>query len=124
MAVALSSKCRLTVKLRGRPEAPDQAPRAHNLFRARGADTQAVHGPLQRLLGVAQTKTARIQTYQDPNSDNYGTDAHLDERYLQGHSGVAGNDLVPWLCPSKRNHIGLNRSRDGKPYSVKYHRKC
>jgi hypothetical protein len=41
---------RLTVKLRGRPEAPDQAPRAHNLFRARGADTQAVHGPLQRLL--------------------------------------------------------------------------
>jgi hypothetical protein len=28
---------RLTVKLRGRPEAPDQAPRAHNLFRARGA---------------------------------------------------------------------------------------
>src|SRR5215468_9300953 len=27
----------LTVKLRGRPEAPDQAPRAHNLFRARGA---------------------------------------------------------------------------------------
>jgi hypothetical protein len=40
----------LTVKLRGRPEAPDQAPRAHNLFRARGADTQAVHGPLQRLL--------------------------------------------------------------------------
>ena len=43
--------CGLTVKLRGRPEAPDQAPRAHNLFRARGADTQTVHGPLQRLLG-------------------------------------------------------------------------
>jgi hypothetical protein len=38
------------MKLRGRPEAPDQAPRAHNLHRARGADTQAVHGPLQRLL--------------------------------------------------------------------------
>jgi hypothetical protein len=41
---------RLTVKLRGRPEAPNQATRAHNLFRARGADTQVVHGPLQRLL--------------------------------------------------------------------------
>ena len=31
------SAWRLTVKLRGRPEAPDQVPRAHNLFRARGA---------------------------------------------------------------------------------------
>src|SRR6516165_3390401 len=40
----------LTVKLRGRPEAPDQAPRAHTVFSARGADTEAVHGPLQRLL--------------------------------------------------------------------------
>src|SRR5215468_4592392 len=38
--------------LRGRPEAPDQAPRADNVFSARGADTQAAHGPLQRLLGV------------------------------------------------------------------------
>ena len=37
----------LTVKLRGRPEAPDQAPRAHSVFSARGADTRAVHGPLQ-----------------------------------------------------------------------------
>src|SRR5215469_5721134 len=44
------ARWRLTVKLRGRPEAPDQAPRAHNLFNARGADTQTVHGPLQRLL--------------------------------------------------------------------------
>src|SRR5262249_39940730 len=47
---SLRSIWRLTVKLRGRPEAPDQAPRAHNLSRARGADMQAVHGPLQRLL--------------------------------------------------------------------------
>jgi len=38
------------VKLRGRPEEPDQAPLAHNLLSARGADTRAVHGPLQRLL--------------------------------------------------------------------------
>src|SRR5215472_4790839 len=40
--------CGLTVKLRGRPEALDQAPRAHNVFSARGADVKAVHGPLQR----------------------------------------------------------------------------
>ena len=39
------------MKLRGRPEAPNQAPWAHNVSRARGADTQAAHGPLQRLLG-------------------------------------------------------------------------
>jgi len=45
----------LTVKLRGRPKAPDQAPWAHNLFRARGADTHTVHGPLQRLLEVTLT---------------------------------------------------------------------
>ena len=32
---------------------PDQAPRAHTVFRARGADTQTVHGPLQRFLGDA-----------------------------------------------------------------------
>jgi len=42
----------LTVKLSGRPEAPDQAPWAHTVFSARGAITQAVHGPLQRLLGA------------------------------------------------------------------------
>jgi hypothetical protein len=46
----------LTVKLRGRPEAPDQAPPAHNFSPARGADTQAVHGPLQRLLGVGKNR--------------------------------------------------------------------
>jgi hypothetical protein len=40
----------LTVKLRGRPEALDQAPRAHTGFSARGALMQAFHGPLQRLL--------------------------------------------------------------------------
>src|SRR6516164_2709786 len=48
----------LTVKLRGRPEAPDQAPRAHNVFSARGADTKAVHGPLQRLLDDRPARTA------------------------------------------------------------------
>src|ERR1051326_1128860 len=47
----------LTVKLRGRPETPDQAPRAHNLFSTRGADTHAVHGPLQRLLDIRRLPT-------------------------------------------------------------------
>src|SRR5262249_54532042 len=40
---------RLTVKLRGRPEALDQATPAHAVFGAGGANIQAVHGPLQRL---------------------------------------------------------------------------
>jgi hypothetical protein len=42
-------------EVEGRPEAPDQAPRSHNLFRARGVDIQAVHGPLQGLLGGSFT---------------------------------------------------------------------
>jgi len=43
---------RLTVKLRGRPEAPLKR-RGHTLSSsAHGADTQTVHGPLQRLLGA------------------------------------------------------------------------
>jgi hypothetical protein len=56
---------RLTVKLRGRPGARDQAPRAHNVFRARDADIQADHGPLQRLLDVTSYRlhiAARPQT--------------------------------------------------------------
>ena len=43
-------RSRLTVKLRGRPGAPEQTPRAHNLFRARG-DTTDSHGTLERWLG-------------------------------------------------------------------------
>jgi hypothetical protein len=35
----------LTVKLRGRPEAPDQAPRAHNLFSARAGNHQPLADP-------------------------------------------------------------------------------
>ena len=44
--------CHLTVKLRGRPEAPAKRRGRILSSRARGADTQAVHGPLQRLLEV------------------------------------------------------------------------
>jgi len=39
--------------VRGRPEAPDQAPRVHKLFRTRDVEIKAVHGPLQRLLGTS-----------------------------------------------------------------------
>jgi hypothetical protein len=58
----MEQTCGLTVKLRGRPEAPDQASRAHNLFRARGAQPLTVHGPLQRLLedAINQPTTARM----------------------------------------------------------------
>jgi len=48
-ACTVSHGWRLTVKLRGRPEEPNQAPRAHILFRT-GGDTTDSHGPLQRLL--------------------------------------------------------------------------
>src|SRR6516165_6773712 len=56
------SQCALTVKLRDRPEALDQAPRVHNLSRARGADTPAVHDPLQRLLGGIDISHGNKQT--------------------------------------------------------------
>ena len=49
----------LTVKLRGRPEAPTK-PRGRTLSsRARGADMQAVHGPLQRLLERTKKRCRR-----------------------------------------------------------------
>jgi len=41
--------CRLTVKLRGRAEAPDQSRGCKLSSRTRG-ETTALHGPLQRLL--------------------------------------------------------------------------
>jgi hypothetical protein len=43
---------RLTVKLRGRTEAPDGAEGAQCVS-ARGANAQAHHGPLQRLLAAS-----------------------------------------------------------------------
>jgi hypothetical protein len=53
---------RITVKLRGRPGAPTQR-RWRTMFpSARGADTQAVHGPLQRLLAVATVDLGRNST--------------------------------------------------------------
>jgi len=42
-------KCCLTVKLRGRPEAPTKRRGRILSSRARGADKLAAHGPLQRL---------------------------------------------------------------------------
>src|SRR5690349_5402904 len=54
---------RLTVKLRGRPEALIKRRGRILSSRARGADTQAVHGPLQRLLAAI---TPRRDVYQKP----------------------------------------------------------
>jgi hypothetical protein len=71
---------RLTVKLRGRPEAPDQAPRAHNLFYARGAITPAVHGPLQRLLDGHSERTAEVS-----HPDQLPRDGFI----LSGHNNVS-----------------------------------
>jgi len=48
----------LTVKLRGRTEAPDGAEGAQSLS-ARGAKSQAPHGPLQRLLDGAMDATMK-----------------------------------------------------------------
>src|SRR5205807_5280067 len=50
---------RLTVKLRGRTEAPDGAEGAHCLS-ARGAKQTTPHGPLQRLLD-ARTRVTCVQ---------------------------------------------------------------
>jgi hypothetical protein len=41
------------MELTGRPHGPNQATPAHIVFGAGGADTQAVHGPVQRLLELA-----------------------------------------------------------------------
>ena len=45
--------CLLTVKLRGRAEAPANGAEGAQSLSARGADPEALHGPLQRLLEVA-----------------------------------------------------------------------
>ena len=44
--------CRLTVKLRGRAEAPAIGAEGAQFLSARGANPEAPHGPLQRLLDV------------------------------------------------------------------------
>jgi hypothetical protein len=43
--------CRLTVKLRGRAQAPDRS-RERMLSSSAHGDATALHGPLQRLLGA------------------------------------------------------------------------
>src|SRR5262249_10559452 len=51
----------LTVKLGGRPRAPDQAPQPHKAFSACASDVQPVHGPPQRLLDAESRRPcARI----------------------------------------------------------------
>ena len=52
---------RLTVKLRGRPKAPDWSRGCTLSCRTRG-DTTDVHGPLQRLLDVAMSTHCKSWT--------------------------------------------------------------
>jgi hypothetical protein len=50
--------CALTVKLSGRPRRPDKSRRRTLFPSARGAQPQARHGPLQRLLGGSRSIVA------------------------------------------------------------------
>ena len=61
-----SAPCRLTVKLRGRPEAPTKRRGRILSSRARGAITQAGHGPLQRLLDgpITRPRSSVSPTFQ------------------------------------------------------------
>jgi hypothetical protein len=72
-------KERLTVKLRGRTEAPEGA----QSLSARGAKLQAPHGPLQRLLEVSPM-VSRVSVQQAPN--------HLLVRNLRA-GGVALEEI-------------------------------
>ena len=61
--LALSRAGRLTVKLRGRTEAPNQR-RGRTLSPgARGAKQTTHHGPLERLLEVALARSGRTRMY-------------------------------------------------------------
>jgi hypothetical protein len=57
---------RLTVKLRGRAEAPDHGAEGAQFLSARGAKPQAHHGLLQRLLEVSPM-LPRVGVQQTPN---------------------------------------------------------
>ena len=65
--------CGLTVKLRGRPEAPDWS-RGCILFSRTRGDTTDVHGPLQRLLdGRAE---AAVSLLQHPRNSGFKAQLH------------------------------------------------
>jgi hypothetical protein len=55
-----------------------QAPRAHNLFRARGADIQAVHGPLQRIVRRAP-RSCGVRPMLEPVEDREESKCSQDE---------------------------------------------
>ena len=61
---------RLTVKLRGRPEAPAHGAEGAQFLGARGAKQHTHHGPLQRLLAVTNAMPAIVgsssQRYLEP----------------------------------------------------------
>ena len=58
----------LTVKLRGRTPAPDGAEGAQFLS-ARGANPRALHGPLERLLGISIIRNGHLQAANNPRCD-------------------------------------------------------
>jgi len=65
--VEVAAACPLTVKLRGRTEAPALAAEGAEFPNARGANQEAHHGPLQRLLdsiadGVEPTCLSKRRT--------------------------------------------------------------
>jgi hypothetical protein len=57
----------LTVKLRGRTEAPDQGAEGAQFLSARGAKPKVHHGPLQRLLGFAD-KLDHLRLSKEPRA--------------------------------------------------------
>jgi hypothetical protein len=57
---------RLTVKLRGRPEAAAHGAEGAQSLSARGANPEARHGPLQRLLEVGVTITPNASPVSAP----------------------------------------------------------
>jgi hypothetical protein len=71
----------LTVKLRGRAEAPDGAEGAQFLS-ARGAKPQAHHGPLQRLLDarLLRSTSSKAPSIQASKNNAGGREQHRAEQ--------------------------------------------
>jgi hypothetical protein len=79
----------LTVKLRGRTEAPDKRRGRTLSSRARGAKLQAPHGPLQRLLGIS------IVGHRDLQAANKAR-GHVVYPAPQRHEYQSGQGVQKW----------------------------
>jgi hypothetical protein len=86
----------LTVKLRGRPEAPTKRRGRTLSSRARGANTQAFHGPLQRLLEAMLGNERNIQ----PN-------LRRDQHCCPWDNAIASDHAIVGVCS---NYVHWNRS--------------